>query len=307
MKVSSQPAAKARTASETRSWRRVAWNPPGAEGTLPRLDAFPNLRRGSIVLGPGHCRLSSTWSPAAPLAGGALCFHGRFGRRLRAHPRAGGSGDPERVGGAGHRSARRRAPRGRATAPCGSRSAGRDNLLAFRGRPRWCSPPTWTACRRTSRCPRTRTSIRGRGSCDAKGLAAAMVAAAERWRQAARRRIGLLFLVGEENGSDGARVAAGLEPRGRFLINGEPTENRLSMGQKGSLRVDLDATGRAGPLRLSRRGAERHRGAARHARAHPADAAAVGSAARLLHAQRRAHRGRGRARTCWRPRRAPRS
>jgi acetylornithine deacetylase len=51
--------------------------------------------------------------------------------------------------------------------------------------------------------------------------------------------------VGEENGSDGARAAAALEPKGRFLINGEPTENRLSIGQKGSLRVDLEAEGRA--------------------------------------------------------------
>lgn len=88
-------------------------------------------------------------------------------------------------------------------------------------------------------------SIHGRGSCDAKGLAAAMVAAAERLAAKGERRIGLLFLVGEENGSDGAHAAAGLEPRGRFLINGEPTENRLSIGQKGSLRVDLEASGRA--------------------------------------------------------------
>jgi len=88
-------------------------------------------------------------------------------------------------------------------------------------------------------------SIHGRGSCDAKGLAAAMVAAAERLSQGGERRIGLLFVVGEENGSDGARAAANLGPRGRFLINGEPTENRLSVGQKGALRVDLQATGRA--------------------------------------------------------------
>ena len=78
-----------------------------------------------------------------------------------------------------------------------------------------------------------------------------------------------MFLVGEENGSDGARVAADLEPRGRFLINGEPTENRLSIGQKGSLRVDLKRHGPRRPLGLSRRGRERHRGAARHHRAHP--------------------------------------
>jgi acetylornithine deacetylase len=88
-------------------------------------------------------------------------------------------------------------------------------------------------------------AIHGRGSCDAKGLAAAMIAAAERLAGRGEQRIGLLFLVGEENGSDGARVAGELDPKGRFLINGEPTENRLSIGQKGSLRVDLSATGRA--------------------------------------------------------------
>lgn len=124
-------------------------------------------------------------------------------------------------------------------------SPGRDNLLAFREPPALvfsthvdCVPPYLPLSEDAE-------SIHGRGSCDAKGLAAAMVAAAERLAASGERRIGLLFLVGEENGSDGARVAAGLEPRGRFLINGEPTENRLSIGQKGSLRVDLKATGRA--------------------------------------------------------------
>jgi acetylornithine deacetylase len=87
--------------------------------------------------------------------------------------------------------------------------------------------------------------LRGRGVCDAKGIAAAMVAAAERLAGRGERRIGLLFVVGEENGSDGALAAAALEPKGRFLINGEPTENRLSIGQKGSLRLDLAAEGRA--------------------------------------------------------------
>jgi acetylornithine deacetylase len=122
---------------------------------------------------------------------------------------------------------------------------GRDNLLAFREPPALvfsthvdCVPPYLPLSEDAE-------SIRGRGSCDAKGLAAAMVAATEQLAAGGERRIGLLFLVGEENGSDGARAAAGLEPRGRFLINGEPTENRLSIGQKGSLRVDLKATGRA--------------------------------------------------------------
>lgn len=87
--------------------------------------------------------------------------------------------------------------------------------------------------------------IHGRGSCDAKGLAAAMIAAAERLSAEGERRVGLLFLVGEENGSDGARVARSLEPKGRYIINGEPTENLLTVGQKGVLRLDLEATGRA--------------------------------------------------------------
>jgi acetylornithine deacetylase len=124
-------------------------------------------------------------------------------------------------------------------------SPGRDNLLAFREAPVVvfsthldCVPPYLPLSE-------DEETIRGRGSCDAKGLAAAMVAATERLADAGERRIGLLFLVGEENGSDGAIAAADLEPRGRFLVNGEPTENRLCIGQKGSIRVDLRATGRA--------------------------------------------------------------
>ena len=89
------------------------------------------------------------------------------------------------------------------------------------------------------------TWLHGRGTCDAKGLAAAMIAAAERLRASGEERIGLLFVVGEENGSEGALAAAVLEPRGRFLINGEPTESQLTVGQKGVLRADLVATGRA--------------------------------------------------------------
>lgn len=87
--------------------------------------------------------------------------------------------------------------------------------------------------------------LHGRGSCDAKGLAAAMIAAAEQLRASGEERIGLLFVVGEEDGSDGAAAAATLEPRGRYLINGEPTENQLTIGQKGVLRADLVATGTA--------------------------------------------------------------
>lgn len=122
---------------------------------------------------------------------------------------------------------------------------GRENLYAYR------EPPTLVFSTHLDTVPpyiplaEDADAIHGRGSCDAKGLAAAMVVAAEGLAEKGERRIGLLFLVGEENGSDGARVAAELGPKGRFLINGEPTENRLSIGQKGSLRVDLEASGRA--------------------------------------------------------------
>jgi acetylornithine deacetylase len=85
--------------------------------------------------------------------------------------------------------------------------------------------------------------LHGRGSCDAKGLAAAMIVAAELLAAEGEDRVGLLFLVGEENGSDGALAAASLEPKGRLLVNGEPTGNRLATAQKGALRVTVEAHG----------------------------------------------------------------
>jgi acetylornithine deacetylase len=82
----------------------------------------------------------------------------------------------------------------------------------------------------------------GRGSCDAKGIIAAQVAAAERLREAGVRAA-LLFVVGEERDSAGAKVA-NLHPKGsRFLINGEPTDNRLALASKGVLRVEVRASG----------------------------------------------------------------
>jgi acetylornithine deacetylase len=83
----------------------------------------------------------------------------------------------------------------------------------------------------------------GRGTCDAKGIIAAQVAAADRLRDAGVK-VGLLFVVGEERDSAGAKVA-NQNPRGsRFLINGEPTDNRLALATKGALRVELRAHGR---------------------------------------------------------------
>jgi acetylornithine deacetylase len=85
----------------------------------------------------------------------------------------------------------------------------------------------------------------GRGSCDAKGIAAAMLCAAERLSEAGERRIDLLFVVGEEKGSDGARAANHLSATSRFLVNGEPTESKLASGAKGSQRVVVRTRGRA--------------------------------------------------------------
>jgi acetylornithine deacetylase len=88
--------------------------------------------------------------------------------------------------------------------------------------------------------------IFGRGACDAKGVLAAQVTAAEALREAGETRIALLFVVGEERGSDGARVANEHAPGGvRFLVNGEPTDNRLGAATRGILRVRLHADGRA--------------------------------------------------------------
>ena len=85
----------------------------------------------------------------------------------------------------------------------------------------------------------------GRGSCDAKGILAAQIAAAEQLRARGERRVGLLFVVGEERGSDGAVVANAVPKRTSFLINGEPTDNRLGTATRGILRLRLSAAGRA--------------------------------------------------------------
>ncbi len=102
------------------------------------------------------------------------------------------------------------------------------------------------------------TRIYGRGSCDAKGIIAAQIAAAERLRSQGIY-VGLLFVVGEERDSLGAQVAneyaANERPENqhapspqkqgrKYLINGEPTENRIALASKGTLRVEVSASGR---------------------------------------------------------------
>jgi acetylornithine deacetylase len=91
------------------------------------------------------------------------------------------------------------------------------------------------------------THIYGRGACDAKGIIAAQIFAAQHLREQGFNDIGLLFTVDEEAGSAGAKIANQhpLAAQCRYLINGEPTDNKLAVFSKGSLRVSLHAAGKA--------------------------------------------------------------
>jgi acetylornithine deacetylase len=86
--------------------------------------------------------------------------------------------------------------------------------------------------------------IYGRGACDAKGIIASQIVAAERLLSERVTDFGVLFLVGEETTSDGAREANLHPPGCRYMINGEPTENKLVLGSKGNLRLEIRAHGK---------------------------------------------------------------
>jgi acetylornithine deacetylase len=124
-------------------------------------------------------------------------------------------------------------------------AGGRSNILAQIDPPRVvlsthydCVPPYFDS-RIENGC------LFGRGACDAKGILAAQVAAAERARARGERRVALLFVVGEERGSDGAAAANAAPIGSKFLINGEPTDGKLALATRGVLRVRLRAQGRA--------------------------------------------------------------
>lgn len=86
--------------------------------------------------------------------------------------------------------------------------------------------------------------IWGRGACDTKGIISAMIHAVQGLLAAGVRNVALLFVVGEERNSVGAYTAS-QSPRGsKFIINGEPTENKLALGSKGALRFEIIAQGR---------------------------------------------------------------
>lgn len=122
---------------------------------------------------------------------------------------------------------------------------GRFNVIATAGTPSVvlsthfdCVPPFFP-----SRIEGDR--LYGRGACDAKGIIAAQVAAVDALRREGETRVGLLFVVGEERGSDGAKLANEAASGSRFLIDGEPTDNRLGRATRGILRLKLRASGRA--------------------------------------------------------------
>ena len=121
----------------------------------------------------------------------------------------------------------------------------RSNVIAAVGEPRVvfsthfdCVPPFFPS-RVEGDC------LYGRGACDAKGILAVQVAAADRLRAQGETRIALVFVAGEERGSDGAVAANQIDSESKFLINGEPTDNRLGSATRGVLRVRLKAAGRA--------------------------------------------------------------
>jgi acetylornithine deacetylase len=101
-----------------------------------------------------------------------------------------------------------------------------------------CVPPFFASREEDGR-------LHGRGSCDAKGTLVAQIAACERLRANGETRVGLLFVVGEERGSDGAALANTIANGSRYLIDGEPTDNRLGIATRGVYRARLSAQGRA--------------------------------------------------------------
>lgn len=129
---------------------------------------------------------------------------------------------------------------------------GRANLLAWTRSPNGTYPDIFFSTHMDTVPPFIPSSedagfIYGRGSCDAKGIIASQICAAMRLRHEQDFRVGLLFTVDEECSGIGARAANAhpMASRCRYLINGEPTDNLLAIGSKGSIRLSIEAAGRA--------------------------------------------------------------
>ncbi|HXM99053.1 MAG TPA: M20/M25/M40 family metallo-hydrolase [Candidatus Dormibacteraeota bacterium] len=122
--------------------------------------------------------------------------------------------------------------------------AGRDNIFVRFGEPRLTlsthmdTVPPFFSSREDD------TYVWGRGACDAKGIIAAMITSAEKLLAGGIHNFGLLFVVGEERDSAGAKAAAAAPRGSKFLINGEPTENQIALGCKGALRYEIIAKGK---------------------------------------------------------------
>jgi len=123
---------------------------------------------------------------------------------------------------------------------------GRRNILATAG-----SAPRVILCTHMDTVPQYFVAsedeyyIYGRGACDAKGIMASMIWAAQELKKDGLTEIGLLFVVGEETDSIGAKMANSLNVGSRFIIVGEPTENKLGIGHKGLLTFKMIAKGKA--------------------------------------------------------------
>jgi acetylornithine deacetylase len=121
----------------------------------------------------------------------------------------------------------------------------RFNVMAFLGKPRAILSTHMDTVPPFIPSSEDEDHIHGRGACDAKGSIAAQVKAVEQLHQEGIEDAGLLFVVGEERESEGARMANHLDLGSEFLINGEPTENKLVLATKGSMRMEISAQGRA--------------------------------------------------------------
>ena len=123
-------------------------------------------------------------------------------------------------------------------------SGERHNVFATRGKPKVVLSTHMDTVPPFLHAREDEEFIYGRGACDAKGILAAQVAAAEKLVGEGVTDFGLLFVVGEEMASDGARAANLLARGSEYIINGEPTENRLVIGTKGILWVKIEARGK---------------------------------------------------------------
>lgn len=121
---------------------------------------------------------------------------------------------------------------------------GRDNIFVRFGEPIVTLSTHMDTVPPFVRAREDEEKIWGRGACDTKGIVASMICAAEQLLHEGQRNFGLLFVVGEERNSAGAYLAAKTTRGSRFIVNGEPTSNKLALGSKGALRYQILARGR---------------------------------------------------------------